>query len=117
MGHAPAPCARRGRPPRSTNSGRRILSTRASSPVESEPPSPTLRDSSSPKPRRPEITRSARPTVRSRRPPKHKHEDFLLLCKIFSNYAYLHRFILVTSNFSDIQLLIMPLPSKFHSAP
>merc|ERR1719167_2131638 len=77
-------CARLGRRPRSTTSGRKTRSTRASSPVEPEPRSTTSKGSSCRRPRRPEITRSTRPTPLSRRRQKHKEEEdeetFRFLC-------------------------------------
>merc|ERR1711872_345583 len=70
---APAPSARHGPRLRSTSNGRRMPFTRASSPAEPELLSAISRGSSSPKPRRPEITRSTRPTARSRRRRRHRN--------------------------------------------
>merc|ERR1719402_1584969 len=49
------------------SNGKSLLFTRASSPAEPEPLSTTSRDSSSPKPRRPGITKLARLTAPSRK--------------------------------------------------
>merc|ERR1712168_705466 len=68
-------CARPGRRQRSTNSGRKMLSTRASSPAEPELRLTTSKGSSCRRPRRLEITRSTRPTPLSRRRQKHKEEE------------------------------------------
>merc|ERR1711970_138303 len=73
----PEPYVRLGRRARSTSSGRRMPSTKASSPGEREPLSTTSRGSSCPRPRRPGITRSTRPTPLSRRPPKRRLESNL----------------------------------------